>query len=147
MRGHQSSTKFRHRGTLVVGTTPRKQQLHLEHLVRGHQSGTVWHRGTICGGHHSGKAATAPRTIGEKSCTILAQFQHRGTIVVGTTPGKQQLHLEHLMRGHQSGTVSAPGGRHHSGKAVSAPAGSDCQPCLFSSRSRRLNSYLYSWGI
>ncbi len=77
----------------MVGTTRGKQQLHLEHVVRGHQSSTIPPLGEDFGGHHSGKAATAPGTSGEREGTTLAQFWHRGTIVVGTTQGKKKLHL------------------------------------------------------
>jgi hypothetical protein len=106
--------------------------------VRGHQSSTLTAPGDDCGGHHLGKAATAPLTSGEREGTSLPQFWHRGDncgghhslllehllrghqsrtkfrhqgmIVVCITRGKQQLHLEHLVRGHQSSAVPAPGG-------------------------------------
>jgi hypothetical protein len=84
-------------GAIVVGTTPGKQQLHLEHLVRGHQSGTVPAPGDNCGGHHSRKAATAPGTLEHQSGTVSAPGVGGG--------------------GDDSG--------HHSGKAAPAASGSD----------------------
>jgi hypothetical protein len=51
----------------VVGTKRGNQQLHLEQLVRGHQSSAVQEPGNDCGGHHSRKAATPPGTLGERA--------------------------------------------------------------------------------
>ncbi len=104
----------------MVGTTGEKQQLH---LVREHQSSTVPAPGGDCGGHYSGKAATTPGTLDERT-PVEHSSGTMGVIVVGNTRGKQQLHLEHLMRGHQSSTIPAPGnccGGHQSEKAAIAP--------------------------
>ncbi len=116
-RAPVSLAQFRHRGTIVVGTTQGKQQLHLEHLVREHQTSTKFrHRGTIVVGTTPGK-----------------QQLHLEHVVRGHQTGTVPAPGDNC-------------GGHHSRKAAPAPAGSDWYPCLFLRRSRRLLS-LYSWGI
>jgi hypothetical protein len=79
----------------VVGTAQGKQKMHLEHMLREHQSSTVPAPGDNCGGHHSRKAASAP-------LNHLLRNHQSGTVWHSPAPGDDY-------------------GGHHSGKAATAP--------------------------
>jgi hypothetical protein len=72
-------------GAIVVGNTRGKQQLHLEHLMRGHQSSTIPAPGNGCGGHQSEKAAIAPGTRGDRAPGDDCGGDHSGK--AATAPG------------------------------------------------------------